>query len=130
MSISGSHVAWSNMPFCEPFITLYKKSCPHRKVTLFPPYMTYLCHNNIRVFFFSDPSGWTLEFRNVNLKKKNQPKNCFSKRILKFFGWFGKLMMYTLQKTQREAKKDYKHKGCVRQGRQGSQYDTRVQKPI
>ena len=31
-------------------------------------------------------------------------------------------MMSTLQITQREAKEDYKHKGCVRQGRQGSQY--------
>ena len=30
--------------------------------------------------------------------------------------------MSTLQKTQREAKKDYKPNGCVRQGRQGSQY--------
>ena len=31
-------------------------------------------------------------------------------------------MMSTLQKTQREAKEDYKHKDCARQGRQGSQY--------
>ena len=30
--------------------------------------------------------------------------------------------MSTLQKTQREAKKDYKPNGCARQRRQGSQY--------
>ena len=44
------------------------------------------------------------------------------------FRCFRKLLMSTPQKTQREAKKYYKPNGCVRQGRQGSQYDTRVQK--